>query len=144
DFIGRCGELVLDDQGQRLDRVAYDEAHRVFVAQMNPKQLREAIEKPAVQVGLRLEGGLPSQILDDVRNEPGALPLVEHALELLWQNRRGRWLTQAAYEALGSAPGEGGKDSGVVGALRKHADDTYKKLREEEQPIARHLLLSLV
>ena len=42
DFIGRCGELLLDNQGTRLDRVAYDEAHRVFVAQMSPEQLQDA------------------------------------------------------------------------------------------------------
>ena len=51
DFLGQCGEIVLDDAGLRLDRVAYDEKHRVFVAQMAPEQLLLAIEGPARLVG---------------------------------------------------------------------------------------------
>ena len=44
DFVGRCGELVLDERGLRLDRVIYDGAHRVSVAQMDVEQMRAVIE----------------------------------------------------------------------------------------------------
>lgn len=134
DFLGRCGELILDDEGVRLDRVAYDEAHRVFVAQMSPEQLRAAIERPAGQVGLRFEPGLVDRILDDVAHEPGALPLLSYALDQLWQAREDGRLTQAAYTAMG----------GVAGALHGEADAVIEGLSPSEREVARRLLVRLV
>lgn len=46
DYLGRCGELRVDEAGLRLDRVAYDEAHRVFVAQIDRSRLPAIIEGP--------------------------------------------------------------------------------------------------
>lgn len=134
DFLGRCGELVLDETGLRLDRVAYDEAHRVFVAQMGPSQLRAAIEGPAAKVGLVLEAGLADRMLADVEGEPGALPLLSYTLDLLWQQRDGRTLTQAAYDTLG----------GVSGALHGKADALVNGLDEAHRLQARRLLVRLV
>ncbi|MCA9720683.1 MAG: ATP-binding protein, partial [Myxococcales bacterium] len=134
DFLGRCGELVLDDAGARLDRVAYDEAHRVFIAQMQPAQLQTAIEAPAERVGLRLQQGLARRMLADVGGEPGALPLLQYTLFLLWQRRRGRTLELATYEALG----------GVVGALERRADELLDALDEREARQARRLFVNLV
>ena len=59
DFIGECGGIVLEDgaKGLRLDNVAYDEAHRVFIAQLGIEQIRATIEGPAHKVGLVLEAG---------------------------------------------------------------------------------------
>jgi len=45
-------------------------------------------------VGLEFEEGLVATVLDDVANEPGALPLLEHALLELWKLRRGRNIDQ--------------------------------------------------
>lgn len=134
DFIGRCGELVLDATGRRLDEVAYAEEYRVFVAQMKPKQLAAAMEEPARKVGLQLEPGLVDRMLHDVGAEPGALPLLEDALDVLWRQRSGRTLTQRAYDTLG----------GVVGALQKRADGLFDRLSQPEQALARLLLLHLV
>ncbi len=134
DFIGQCGELSLDEAGLRFDRVAYDEAHRVFIAQLGQKQLRTAIEEPARRVGLQLEEGLVSRILQDVGSEPGALPVLEYTLDLLWQGRKGTLLTQAAYDAAG----------GVGGALHQRADRLIDGLDAAEQRVARRLLLRLV
>ena len=62
DFIPRCGELFVDAQGLRLDRVAGDERHRIFVSLPEPAQLRAAIVEPARQVGLSLQAGLADRI----------------------------------------------------------------------------------
>lgn len=51
DFIGRCGELFIDESGRRLDSVAYDEAQRIFIGQLDRAALRTAIEEPARRVG---------------------------------------------------------------------------------------------
>jgi hypothetical protein len=134
DFLGACGEIVLDEGGLRLDQVAYDEAHRIFAAQMGPDQLRAAIEEPARLVGLELEPGLAATMLEDIGGEPGALPLVQYTLDLLWQRRTGRVLTALAYRELG----------GVTGALQRHADALIDAFSAEEQRQARRLLVRLV
>ncbi len=133
DFVGHCGELVLNDQGLRLDRILFDEAHRVSIAQMGPQQLREVIVRPASQVGLQLEAGLVERMLHDVDQEPGALPLLADTLDLLWQRRVGRNLTQAAYDQLG----------GVAGALHGRADRLIADLSPAQQQQARRLLVRL-
>ena len=53
---------------------------------MKRDELREAIEKPAVQVKLAFQDGLVDRLLDDAREEPGRLPLLEFALEELWKH----------------------------------------------------------
>lgn len=134
DFMGRCGELTLDAAGLRLDSIAYDEAHRVFVSQLGLDALRAAIEQPAQAVGLRCEPGLTQRMTADVGAEPGALPLLEDTLDLLWQKRRGRSLTQAAYDEVG----------GVTGALQSRANALIDGLDSAEQACARRLFRSLI
>ncbi len=134
DFIGRCGEVVLDASGLRLDRVAYDEAHRSFVAQLAPAQLRAAIVEPARKVGLQLSPGLAERMLAEVDAEPGALPLLQDALDMLWQKRKGQTLSQDVYDGLG----------GVVGTLRGRADAVLEQLTGRgELEVTKRLLISL-
>ena len=134
DFLGRCGELRLDEAGTRLDAVAYDEAHRVFVAQMAPAQLSAAITRPAERVGLVLQEGLAERIVAEVGMEPGALPLMQYTLDLMWQARRGRVLKMDVYEALG----------GIVGSLERRADALLEELQDDELHQARRMLTQLV
>ncbi|MBL9008082.1 MAG: CHAT domain-containing protein [Myxococcales bacterium] len=134
DFIGRCGELVVDDAGRRLDRIAYDEQHRVFVAQLGPEELRTTVEEPARKAGLELQAGLADRIVQAVGAEPGALPLLEDVLDVLWQKRRDRTLTQSAYDSLG----------GVVGALQNRADAIVNELPPTDRALVQRLLTSLV
>jgi energy-coupling factor transporter ATP-binding protein EcfA2 len=121
DHFERCGEVLLED-GRRLDTVVYAEEHRIFVAQMGLEELAEAIEQPALKVGLELETGLVDRLCRDVGREPGALPLLEHALDLLWQRRERQRLTHQAYEQMegrllvssrGGGVGEGGRGAWV-------------------------------
>ncbi|MBZ4414975.1 CHAT domain-containing protein [Myxococcus sp. RHSTA-1-4] len=133
DAFERCGEVALDD-GTRLDAVVYSEAHRVFVAQLGPEELVEAIEKPARRVGLELEAGLVDRLCRDVGQEPGALPLLEHALDLLWQGRDGNRLTHRMYAQM----------EGVAGALTRTAERLYDTLAEDERQQARRLREELI
>ncbi len=134
DFLGRCAELSLDDDGLRLDKIACDPEHQVLVAQMSPEQLREAIERPARSAGIALETNLAELIVRDVAAEPGALPLMSHALYLLWLGRAGSTLTRASYEALGS----------VHGALDTHAEEQLAALDAEDRAAVRRLMVRLV
>lgn len=134
DFIGRCGEICIDSTARRLDSVVYDANHRIFLPQMSPDELRLAIEKPAHAVGLSLEEGLVLRIIQDVRGEPGALPVLQTTLDLLWQKRRNRLLTQCAYEDMG----------GIAGSLQGRAKALLDSFDEHERRTARRLLLRLV
>lgn len=135
DFIGQCGELAVLAQGVKtsLDRLAYDEAHRVFIAKLTPAQLERIITEPARLVGLQLQPGLVKTLLDDTAEEPGALPLLEYALDLLWTQRAGRELTHDAYKSIG----------GVEGALARTADQLIATLSADERRQAERLLVAM-
>ncbi|HLL52744.1 MAG TPA: CHAT domain-containing protein, partial [Myxococcaceae bacterium] len=133
DDLSRCGEVPVEE-GLRLDAVVYDEAHRVFVSQPASAEYAEVITGPADRVGLELESGLLERLLNDVGQEPGALPLLEFALDLLWQERDGGRLTHRAYERIG----------GVAGALANTVEQLYQGLSSDEQRQARRLLVSLM
>jgi hypothetical protein len=74
---------------------------QVNLGPMEPEELREAVTRPAEAAGLELEPGLVDTLLEDVRAQPGALPLLEFALTLLWERRDGRRLTNTAYSTMG-------------------------------------------
>ncbi len=134
DFLGRCGELVLDEDGLRLDRIAYSDEHRLFVAQPGKSQLAAAIVGPAQLVGLEISSSLTDRIVADVVGEPGALPLLSYVLDVLWLRRDGNRLSEQVYTELG----------GVAGALGQSADRVYFGLSVEDQRLARRMLLRLV
>jgi len=104
-----------------------------LVSPMSTEGLRRAIEEPAWRVGLEFEPGLVDTILDDVESQPGALPLLEHALLELWMLRRGRLLTLKSYRDSG----------GVTGAIAKRANAIYESLDLERQSIVRRIMLRL-
>ncbi len=125
DFYQRCA--VYPDLSARIA------AQQFLVSPLEPDGLRRAIEEPAWHVGLEFEHGLVDTILEDVIRQPGALPLLEHALLELWERRRGQMLTLEAYRQSG----------GVQGAIAKRADTIYSRFSQEEQAIARRTLLRL-
>ncbi|HEX6384711.1 MAG TPA: hypothetical protein VF177_08585, partial [Anaerolineae bacterium] len=108
-------------------------ANQLLVGAMNRSELQRAIEQPAHQVGLKFEPGLVDAILDDVAQEPGGLPLMQHALLELWERRQGRLMTLRAYEASG----------GVQSAIARRADAVFDLFTPEEQAIVRRIMLRL-
>jgi energy-coupling factor transporter ATP-binding protein EcfA2 len=108
-------------------------AQQMLVGPMDADGLRQVIEEPAGRVGLELEEGLSRTILADVAAQPGALPLLEHALLELWERRRGDMLTLEGYRQTG----------GVHGALAQRADEIFDELSPDQQQIARRALLRL-
>jgi hypothetical protein len=100
---------------------------------MNLEELRRAIELPAQRAGYEFEPGLVDLILRDVGDEPGALPLLSHALLETWKRREGHTLTLAGYAESG----------GVRGAIAQTAEQVFSSLAAEQQPIARRIFLRL-
>lgn len=107
--------------------------HQVLVGPMNADELRRAIERPAQLAGCEFEPGLVERLWRDVEDQPGGLPLLQHALLELWGRREGRRLTHAAYQAIG----------GVEGALERRAEVVYGRFTGPEQMICRRVFLRL-
>ena len=101
---------------------------------MNHEELLQVIKKPADKLGVIFEAGLVKRILDEIKDEPGNLPLLEFALTQLWKRRQGKQLTHAAYEEIGE----------VKGALSRHADENYGKLSATEKKQVRRIFIQLV
>ena len=101
---------------------------------MSPEDLRAAIEGPARQAGLIVEPGLTDLLVREVENEPGALPLLSHALRETWLRREGRTLTVAGYQASG----------GIRGAVAQSAESLYGELDRDQRRALHDLLLRLV
>jgi len=125
DFYARCA--TYPELAQLIG------TQQMLVGPLDRDGLRQASEEPAHHVGLELEEGLSETILADVGAEPGALPLLEHALLELWERRRGEMLTLEGYRQAG----------GVHGALAQRADEIYHQLGPDQQLLARRALLRL-
>jgi WD40 repeat protein len=104
------------------------------VVPLRPDEFERAIAGPAERVDATLEPGLLSEMIADVADEPGALPLLQYALTELYERREGRVLTRAAYHEIG----------GVSGALAGRGEEIYRGLSEPAQDAARQLFLRLV
>jgi len=110
------------------------EARQTLIGPMNTAELRSAMEQQAAKVGLRFEADLSNAILDDVKEEPGAMPLLQHGLQELWKRRHGRWLNTVEYrEGIG----------GIRQAIAKTADDVYNQLFPAEQTQFKNIFIRL-
>ncbi len=106
----------------------------VLLGPMTTGELRRAIEGPAERTGLEVEPALVDALVEDVAGEPGGLSLLSTVLLDLWRERNGPALSLAAYERTG----------GVRGAVGRHAEAAFRALDEDEQKVARRILLRLV
>jgi photosystem II stability/assembly factor-like uncharacterized protein len=126
DFVKHCLDFP--------DLCALLEANQLLLGPMGEDALREAIAKPAQAVGAMFEKGLVARLVNDMRDQLAALPLLQFALAQSWQRRHGVWLTHAAYEDIG----------GVSGAIDQRAEEVYTRLNESQQHLARNLFVRLV
>ena len=105
-----------------------------LVGALDEHGLRQAIERPAEQAGLVIEHGLVDVLVHEVRDDPGALPLLSHALLETWQRREGNTLTVDGYRASG----------GIHGAVAQSAEQLYGRIEPEQRRQLRDLVLRLV
>ena len=125
DFYGE-----LSAQARLADAVA---SNQVLLGAMSEDELRRAVTEPARLAGLRLEPGLVDVVLGEVAGEPGALPLLSHALRATWERRDGRTLTIDAYRASG----------GVTSAVAQSADALVETVPAADRGILRNVFLRL-
>jgi conflict system STAND superfamily ATPase/WD40 domain-containing protein len=107
--------------------------HLEIISPMNAEELRRAMEGQARWARLEFEADLSQQILDDVAGEPGAMPLLQHALWELWNRRHGRQLRAKEYRVFG----------GVKQAIASTAENVYGECSKPEQEQVRNIFLRL-
>jgi class 3 adenylate cyclase/predicted Ser/Thr protein kinase len=76
DFYGHC--VAHEGLAQLVSR------NNVLLGPMTQDEMRRAVVSPAEAGGFRLEPGLVELVLRDAAGEPGALPLLSHALLETW------------------------------------------------------------
>ena len=120
---------------------AAQERH-VVLGPMSVEQVRRAVVEPARLAKTEVAPGLVEVLLADLApdtdvngaHEPGALPMLSHALLTAWEHSRGGTLTVADYLAGG----------GIKEALTRSAEQAYESLSPSQQLLARRLFLRLV
>ena len=125
DFYGHC--VAHDGLARVVSR------NNVLLGPMTGDEMQRAVVSPAEAGGFRLEPGLVDLVLRDAAGEPGALPLLSHALMETWARRDGRTLTLAGYRDAG----------GVPGAIARTAEEVYARRTDEERDLMRRIFLRL-
>ena len=105
-----------------------------LVGGLDEEGLRDAVTGPARLAGLVMEPGLVDLLVEEVREDPGALPLLSHALLETWKRRESHTLTVDGYRATG----------GIRGAVAQSAERLYAGIDAERRGRLRDLMLRLV
>ncbi|MFP2926865.1 protein kinase domain-containing protein [Pyxidicoccus sp. 3LG] len=136
--------VVLSIRSDFLDRVPEDERFMAelsqglfFLSPPNREGLRDALVQPAEMAGYRFETPqLVEHMLGHLDATQGALPLLQFAATLLWEQRdtANKILTEQSYESMG----------GIAGALATHADSVLEELSPAQRNLVRALFLRLV
>jgi WD40 repeat protein/energy-coupling factor transporter ATP-binding protein EcfA2 len=130
DFVSNCASYPA------LNELLSQEFRQIGA--MRPEELVSAIALPAKQVGLPIEEELIARIINDMKGEPGALPLMQFALKDLFDAQQSQGgvieLTLADYL----------KHGGIQKSLERHADASLAALDEEGQTLARSIFSGLI
>jgi tetratricopeptide (TPR) repeat protein len=118
---------------EQADLMSLSAAAQVYVlGPPRPDELADIIREPAKASGLDWESSngvsLDQVILREATSSPEALPLLEHALDRLYEGREGRRLTFAAYANLGGLKGGIAATADAVLDEQHSADDVFTRL----------------
>jgi formylglycine-generating enzyme required for sulfatase activity len=105
------------------------------VRRMERDRLREVIVKPMALAGVPLDPGLADTMIEEAGTQPGTLALLEHALDQLWRECKGKPPTADHYNKIGR----------LKGAIGKHADWVLDKklVTEAQREMARRIFIEL-
>ena len=104
------------------------------ITPMSTEELEAAITGPAAKVGVNVDNLVVAEMVGEIVDRPGALPLMQYALTELFDARVSRTITIGAYRAGG----------GVSRTLAKRADSLLSSLGPEAAETVRHVFLRLV
>ncbi|MBB6091188.1 hypothetical protein HNQ60_000034 [Povalibacter uvarum] len=114
---GTWGSIAERSLMSRLEPRAAKMFHYLISA-LPATSLREAIERPAQKQRHLFESGLVDRLVTDAGTKAAALPLLQLVLPQLWKERRRGWLTNHAYDQLGT----------INGVVRQRKDAFYETL----------------
>jgi len=126
DFLDRFEYLP------NLQAIYNRQCKRYFLPLISEQGLREIIEQPARLAGLDVSE-ITTAMLDDAKDEIGALPLVENALSVLWQQRKNHRLSGDDYRQQG----------GIAGMLSSQADALLQRI-DQAVPKGKQAALELL
>jgi signal transduction histidine kinase/putative methionine-R-sulfoxide reductase with GAF domain len=112
---------------------------RIELPRLRGEYLRQAIQRPAGSLGVEIDDELAERLVADAADEPGALPLIQETLALLWAEMNDRRLSLASYTRMSDSAG-----SGLAVALELKANTALADLTDAQQPIARRIFLRLI
>jgi WD40 repeat protein/serine/threonine protein kinase len=104
------------------------------VVPLSPTELERVILEPARRVGVIIDHGLVAAIVNEVKEQPSSLPLLQYTLSELFEKREGSLISPETYKELG----------GVRGSLARRADEIYSTFTEAEREAMRQLFLRLI
>jgi len=104
------------------------------ITPMSIEELEAAITGPAAKVGVNVDPLVVAEMVGEIVDRPGALPLMQYALTELFDARVDRTITIGAYRAGG----------GVSRTLAKRADSLLSSLGPEAAEGVRNVFLRLV
>ena len=107
---------------------------QLLVGPMDSGELRDVIVKPAERAGATVERALIATALAEASTEPGALPLISHALLETWRHSPPGRMTLTAYQEAG----------GVSRAIASTADQVYGSCDAAQRLIMRRIFLRLI
>ncbi|MGC0366589.1 WD40 repeat protein [Rhodococcus sp. 27YEA15] len=113
----------------------------MVVGPLTEEQLREVIVEPAHKAGMSVQNELVQLLVSELTprgshsaSDPGALPLLSHALLGTWHRSMRKTLTVSDYYAT----------DGIAGAVQQSAEEVYSELTGRQQQLARRIFLRLV
>ena len=106
----------------------------IVVRGMDERELREAIRRPAERHGFDVSDPLVDELVEAIRDSPGALPFLEFSLDQMWRTLPPRQLTLSSDEYR--------RIHGLNGALSAHADQVLNSLSEAERALVRSLFVN--
>ncbi|MGK7881377.1 MAG: hypothetical protein AB4060_14965 [Crocosphaera sp.] len=151
DFINKLLELLEDKPNLQITLtmrsdfrsrlVEFEEFWRkmskVEVKHPEPEDIEKAIIEPANKVGLYIYPALTNQLVNDVKDYQGSLPLFEYTLTELWKEAQKKGETSLRLETYNQL-------GGIERTLQNRATKIYESLSKADQAVAKRIFLALV
>jgi WD40 repeat protein len=128
DFLGDCAQFA--GLAEAINEGLY------LTPRLNTQQLRASIEEPAFMFGGEVEPELVVKLLEDAENNQDQLPLLQHALMIMWrlaEKAGSRQITMSLYNEIG----------GLENALSNNLDRIFNDLSLEQQKITEVMFCAL-
>jgi tetratricopeptide (TPR) repeat protein len=113
---------------------------QLLIPRMDEDERREAISGPLSLFNVKISPPLVNRLLNDARDDPNRLPILQHALMRTWDY----WLKHPRdSRTIDIDDYDNAEVGGMDKALSLHADEAYKELNEAQQVIAEKMFKRL-